>query len=141
LANTLTELFLDIKSGVAGRQVVIDEPKQEDLHSRLGVLDTEFSARALPMRYRPLESFKDIYGTLPDGPERTSRFDAISRWFEGRYGQDAHWDGIIGRIPVLWRGGVYLVLVPFAGSGKVVTLRDQIEAPTCGRDHKLSEPL
>lgn len=106
---------------------MVDKLKKEDLNSRLGLLDVGFSARGLPLRYRPLESFKDIYGNIPDGAVRESLFDPISRWFEERYGQNAHWDGVIGRIPVLWRGGVHLVQVPFAVDGTAVRLIDHIE--------------
>ena len=101
--------------------------KQEDLYARLDLLDEGFSARALPLKYRPLQAFKDLYGAIPDGPERIKLFDPISRWFATRYGQNAHWDGVIGRIPVRWRGAVYLVLVPFTVEDTAVRLIDHIE--------------
>jgi hypothetical protein len=105
--------------------LVVEKLKQADLASRLSALDAGFAARALPFKYRPLQSFKDLYGNIPDGAERASLFDPIARWFEEKYSE--RWDGVIGRIPVLWRGGVYLVLVPFTVGGSVVNLAHQIE--------------
>ena len=106
---------------------VVSRLKQEDLDARLAELDEALSARGLPLKFRPLEAFKDLYGTIPDGPERMSLFDPISCWFITRYGQNAHWDGVIGKIPILLRGAVYLVLVPFTVDDAVARLVDHIE--------------
>ena len=106
---------------------MVSKLKHEDLEKRLGVLDAEFKARGLPLKYRPLQAFKDLYGTLPDGPERVGLFDPITRWFITKYGESAHWDGVIGRIPVLVRGSVYLVLVPFSVGDTVARLTDHIQ--------------
>jgi len=99
----------------------------EKLNSRLEEIDTGLEAQALPLKYRPLEGFKTIYGDMPDGPLRNSLFDSIADWYRDRYGNRAEPDGIIGRVPVLLRGEVYLVLVPLTLGDTVVRLVDQIE--------------
>jgi HEPN domain-containing protein len=97
------------------------------LNSRLEEIDAELEAQALPMKYRPLEGFKRIYGDVTDGPLRGTLFDSITEWYRDRYGKRADPDGIIGRVPVLLRGEVYLVLVPMTEGDTVVRLIDQIE--------------
>jgi HEPN domain-containing protein len=99
----------------------------QELNSRLEKIDTELVAQALPLKYRPLESFKRIYGDLPDGPLRTDLFDKIADWYKALYGKRAEPDGILGRFPVLLRGEVQLVLVPLTAGDAVVRLIDQIE--------------
>src|ERR1700683_5388616 len=99
----------------------------EQLSFRLEKVDAVLEARALPMKYRPLECFKRIYGDLPDGPLRGSLFGDIAGWYKDRYGSRAEPDGVIGRIPVLLRGEVCLVLVPLTEGDTVVRLIDQIE--------------
>jgi HEPN domain-containing protein len=99
----------------------------EELSSRLEQIDAELEAQALPLKYRPLENFKRIYGDLPDGPLRGSLFDGIGKWYSDRYGDRAKPDGVIGRIPVLLRGEVYLVLVPLTVGDTIVRLADQID--------------
>jgi HEPN domain-containing protein len=99
----------------------------EELNSRLEEIDAELEAQALPLKYRPLEGLKKIYGDLPDGPLRGSFFDSIAGWYRDRYGKRAEPDGIIGRVPVLLRGEVYLVLVPLTEGDTVVQLVDQID--------------
>jgi hypothetical protein len=105
---------------------VVSKLKDEDLEARLRLLDDGFVAMGLPLKYRPLQAFKDLYGTPPDGPERVDLFDPITLWFIKKYGESAHWDGVIGRIPVLLRGSVYLVLVPFSVGDTVARLIDHI---------------
>jgi HEPN domain-containing protein len=99
----------------------------EELNSRLEEIDAVLEAQALPLKYRPLEGFKRTYGDLLDGPLRGSLFDSIADWYRDRYGKRAEPDGIIGRIPVLLRGEVYLVLVPLTEGDAVVRLIDQID--------------
>jgi hypothetical protein len=99
----------------------------EELDLRLCRLETEFVAQALPLRYRPLQSFKTIYGDVPDGPLRNALFEAIGSWFRGRHGERAVWDGVIGRIPIFLRGDVYLVQVPSTIGDATVRLTDRIE--------------
>jgi hypothetical protein len=99
----------------------------EELNSRLEEIDAVLEAQALPLKYRPLEGFKRIYGDLPDGPLRGSLFDSIADWYRDRYGKRADPDGVIGRVPVLLRGEVYLVLVPLTEGDTVVRLIDQID--------------
>jgi HEPN domain-containing protein len=99
----------------------------EELNSRLEVIDAELQAQALPLKYRPLESFKSIHGDVPDGPLRGSLFDSIAAWYQDRYGKRAAPDGTIGRIPLLLRGEVYLLLVPLTEGDTVVRLIDQID--------------
>jgi len=99
----------------------------EELNSRLEEIDTVLEAQALPLKYRPLEGFKTIYRDLPDGPLRNALFDSIADWYRNRYGNRAEPDGIIGRVPALLRGEVYLVLVPLTQGDTVVRLVDQID--------------
>ncbi len=101
--------------------------KDEELQSRLSALNKRFAAQSLPHKYRPMQGFKDIYGNVPDGPARTNLFDPIADWFLIQHGQRAHWDAVVGRIPVLWRGSVYLVLVPFVVGDTAVNLAQQVE--------------
>jgi hypothetical protein len=99
----------------------------EELNSRLEEIDAVLEAQALPLKYRPLEGFKRIYGDLPDGPLRGSLFGSIADWYRDRHGKRAEPDGIIGRVPVLLRGEVYLVLVPLTEGDTVVRLIEQID--------------
>jgi len=48
-------------------------------------------------------------------------------WFINRYGNDAIWDQVLGRVPVIVRGLLYLVAVPFKTQDTVVILTDTIE--------------
>jgi hypothetical protein len=90
----------------------------EDLNLRLGEIDAELEAQGLPMKYRPLECVKTVYGDLPDGPLRNTAFDGIVQWYICRYGKRAEPDGVMGRVPVLLRGEVCLVLVPLTEGGR-----------------------
>ena len=101
--------------------------KEDELKRRLSALDEGFAAQALPHKCRAMQAFKDIYGNVPDGPVRTNLFDPIAHWFIKRYGQRAYWDAVIGRIPVLWRGSVYVVLIPFVVGDTAVNLGQQVE--------------
>jgi len=92
----------------------------QELDLRLTKMDAEFVAQGLSLRFRPLQSFKSVYGAVPDGPVRSVLFDQIARWFYDRYGNRMNWDGVIGRIPVMLRNDLYLVRV-MVTAGDAVT--------------------
>jgi len=100
---------------------------QNELASRLGLLDDDMKSQGIPLRFRPLECFKRQYGPIPDGDLRTSLFDSIASWFVDRYGKRATWDQVLGRIPVFIRGELYFVQVPFVSEQTIVTLTDRID--------------
>src|ERR1700730_10298884 len=100
---------------------------KEELSLRLCELDAELSNQGLPLRFRPLQCFKALYGNVPDGSERRGLFDPISSWFIQRHGDRVIWDGIIGRVPVLMRGGVYLGEIPGVSGDACVKLTDHIK--------------
>jgi HEPN domain-containing protein len=64
---------------------------------------------------------------MPDGELRCRLFDGVTIWFINRYGDRAIWDGILGRIPVILRGDVYLVQVPYVTGDTLVKLTDRFE--------------
>jgi len=100
---------------------------KDELAARLKPLDEEMKAQGTPLRFRPLECFKRLYGPLPDGDLRKGLFDSVTLWFLDRYGARAEWDQVLGRIPVLARGELYLVDVPFVSEDTLVKLTDRIE--------------
>jgi HEPN domain-containing protein len=90
-------------------------------------IDEAFEREGEPLRFRPVEALKTIYGDVADGPVRNQIFGEIVRWFWTRYGKQIEWDGIIGRIPVLLRGKLYLVQVPFVETETLQKLTDRFE--------------
>ncbi len=99
----------------------------QEVDLRLTKMDSEFTAQGLPLRFRPLQSFKCLYGAVPDGPLRQTLFDQISLWFLGHYGDRMNWDGIIGRVPVMLRNDVYLVRVPLVVGDTMVEFTSRFE--------------
>lgn len=99
----------------------------ENLASRLAQLDDEMTKEGIPPRFRPLESFKRLYGDTADDGLRTKLFDPITFWFINRYGKDVIWDQVLGRVPVVVRGLLYLVAVPFKTQDAMIKLTDTIE--------------
>jgi HEPN domain-containing protein len=95
--------------------------------AKLQKLDDELASTGVPLRYRPLECFKKLYGAV--GNERREElFDPLVQWYLAKYGDEAQWDGIIGRCPILIRGKVNLGLARFSAAAEtVVNWRDQIE--------------
>jgi HEPN domain-containing protein len=85
----------------------------EELLKRLERMDKQFDAEAMPKKYRAAECFKECYGHVLDGPHRRALFEPIHSWFGSKYEQEAVWDGIIGRLPVLIRGQLFLVAIAF----------------------------
>lgn len=100
---------------------------KEELGARLTRLDERMQKEGVPLRFRPLECFKDLYGPLPDGELRKRLFDGVTVWFLARYGKSAVWDGVLARVPVLVRGQVYLAAIPFVTEDTIVQTTDQIE--------------
>jgi len=91
-------------------------------------LDRELLAAGVPLRYRPLDCFKRLYGSVPDGPQRNELFDPLIELFLKKYGDAVRWDGIIARFPILIRGVIYLGLARFVGEGEVLAnFQDGIE--------------
>jgi hypothetical protein len=97
------------------------------LPSRLEDIDKQFVEHAMPVRLRPLEAFKLLHGSVQDGELRNSLFGPIIAWFTQRYGDRAQWDGIVARVPILLRGNLYLLAIPFITSGTALQLTDYIE--------------
>jgi len=97
------------------------------LNTRLEDIDKQFVEHAVPVRLRPLEAFKLIHGSVPDGELRNSLFAPIAAWFIERYGKRAEWDGVVARIPMMIRGDLYLLAVPFIASDATLRLTDFIE--------------
>jgi HEPN domain-containing protein len=103
------------------------ETKDASLRSRLAEIDKQFIEQSMPVRRRPLEAFKLLHGSVPDGERRNSLFAPIAAWFIERYGKRAEWDGVVARIPLLLRGNLYLLAVPFVGGDAILRLTDFIE--------------
>jgi len=97
------------------------------LSSCLENIDKQFVEHAMPVRLRPLEAFKLLHGSVPDGKLRNSLFVLIAAWFIQRYSKRAEWDGVVTRIPMLIRGNLYLLAVPFITSDKTLRLTDFVE--------------
>jgi HEPN domain-containing protein len=83
-------------------------------------LDNELIVAGVPLRYRPLDCFKKLYGAVPDGPRRDEWFDPLIGWYLRKYGDAVRWDGIVARFPILIRGVVYLGQARFVGAGEVL---------------------
>lgn len=98
-----------------------------ELHLRLIKLDAELSELGLPLRFRVMRCFNSLYGSVPDGELREKLFEPITSWYLNKYGEKAQWDGVIGRIPVLLRGAVYLVCVPFVLEDTIINFTDRFE--------------
>jgi hypothetical protein len=103
------------------------ETKDASLLSRLAEIDKQFIEQSVPVRLRPLEAFKLLHGSVPDGERRDSQFAPIAAWFIQKYGKRAEWGGVVARIPLLLRGNLYLLAVPFVGGNATLRLTDFIE--------------
>jgi HEPN domain-containing protein len=103
------------------------ELTDEELAIRLVGVDADLDRLGFPIRHRPLQAFKIVYHTIADDAARTRLFEPISRWYLDKYGDRVRWDGVIARIPVLLRGNLYLVRVPFTTVDTAVRLTDRIE--------------
>jgi HEPN domain-containing protein len=88
--------------------------------NQLAELDKELLSAGVPLKFRPLDCFKRLHGSVPDGPRRAQLFDPIVEWYLKKYGDAARWDGIIGRFPIFIRGAVYLGRARFVGEEEVV---------------------
>jgi HEPN domain-containing protein len=105
----------------------VNGSKQNDIVVRLEELDSQMKSAGIPLRFRPLECFKKLFGPLPEGTERNARFDQITLWFVGRYGERMSWDQVVGRVPVLVRDELYLLQIPYVNQQTCVKLTDRIE--------------
>jgi hypothetical protein len=101
--------------------------KKEELGLRLTHIDAQLLERGTPLKHRPLEAFKAIYGTISDGELHNSFFEPVVAWFIEKYGESAKWDGVIGRGPIIIRGHVYLIAFPFTSGDACLRLTDHIE--------------
>ncbi len=88
--------------------------------TQIEAVEAELKAAGVPLRYRPLDTFKRFYGSLADGPERVKLFDPINAWYLGKYGNAVAWDGVVARFPILVKGVVYLAQSRFIERGEVV---------------------
>jgi len=91
-----------------------------NLDAQLADLDKELVSAGIPLKYRPLDCFKRLYGSVPDGPRRAQLFDSVNEWYLKNYGDAARWDGIIARFPIFIRGVVYLGQARFAGEEEIL---------------------
>jgi HEPN domain-containing protein len=98
-----------------------------DLLVKLEHLDRQFDAEGMALKYRAAECLKECYGSVPDGPHRKALFEPIQQWLTERYGDQALWDGILGRIPLTVRGRVYLAAIEFTETDIVRDFRIGIE--------------
>jgi HEPN domain-containing protein len=106
---------------------------------RLADLDHRYEQRGVPLRLRPSECFKELYGSVGDSEGRHELFDPITVWFVEQYGDEIRWDKILARIPVLLRGRVYSVTVPFVTEDTVMRLTDRFEGLPANIAKDLSE--
>jgi HEPN domain-containing protein len=95
--------------------------------AQLEHVDRELAAAGVPLRYRTLDCFKKIYGSVPDGPRRKELFDPIIEWYLRKYGDGVRWDGVIARFPILIRGVVYLGQARFVSEERLASFEDGIE--------------
>lgn len=99
-----------------------------NLDAQLADLDKELTSAGLPLKYRPLDCFKRLYGSVPDGPLRAQLFDPVIEWYLKQYGDAVRWDGVIARFPILIRGAVYLGQARFVGKEEILApFEDGIE--------------
>jgi HEPN domain-containing protein len=91
-----------------------------NLDVQLADLDKELVSAGIPLKYRPLDCFKSLYGSIPDGPGRAQLFDPVIEWYLKKYGDPVRWDGIIARFPILVRDVVYLGQARFVGEEEVM---------------------
>jgi hypothetical protein len=101
--------------------------KAERLNAKLTVLEKLFEARGLPMRERPLEAFKAVHGSVRDQERRSALFQPIYDWYHALHGDKVSWDGIMGRVPVLIKGELYLAAVDFVMEDVKKDYRESIE--------------
>jgi hypothetical protein len=99
----------------------------ERLHKRLAVLDLEFRAASVPITERALEAFKAVHGSVREQTQRAQLFDPINAWYSERYGEKALWKAVLGRVPVLVRGELYLAAIKFVEQDVVADYRECIE--------------
>lgn len=98
------------------------------LDAQLADLDKEFVAAGTPLKYRPLDCFKRLYGSVPDGPQRTQLFDPVIEWYLKKYGDAVRWDGVIARFPISIGDIIYLGQARFVGEQEVLApFEDGIE--------------
>jgi len=108
-------------------RIVTNQAQPADLSSRLHDIDKQFAKHSVPIRLRPLEAFKVLHGSVPDGERRDSLFAPIAAWFIELYGDRVRWDGLVARVPILVRGNLYLLAVPFTSTDTELKLTDFIE--------------
>jgi hypothetical protein len=106
---------------------MISNLSTEELNNRIEELDREFAQEGLPLKYRPGECLKLIFGHVPDGTLRQKLFESIYVWYSAKYGAQAQWDGVLGRIPVLIQGQLFLSAIYFRIEDTIRDYRDSIE--------------
>jgi HEPN domain-containing protein len=88
--------------------------------AQLENIDNELTSAGVPLRYRPLDCFKKLYGSVPDGPQREKLFDPITEWYLKKYGEAVRWDGVIARFPILIKGVVFLGQARFVAEQEIL---------------------
>ncbi len=91
-----------------------------NLDAQVTELDKELVSAGTPLKYRPLDCFKRLYGSVPDGPRRAQLFDPVIEWYLKKYGDVVRWDGVIARFPIFIREAVYLGQARFVGEEEVL---------------------
>lgn len=111
-----------------------------NLDAQLADLDKELASAGIPLKYRPLDCFKRLHRSVPDGPQRAQLFDPVIEWYLKQYGDAVRWDGVIARFPILIRGAVYLGQARFVGEEEVLApFEEGIEGLPKDRAQSLTE--
>lgn len=105
----------------------INNLNKREIIARLTVLDKELKDRGIPLHLRPLECFKKLFDPVSDVDIRSRIFDFLTSWLIENYGDRALWDEVVRRVPILVRGDVYLLQVPFVAQDTAVRVTDCIE--------------
>lgn len=100
---------------------------EQQLNQRLTEIDADLSGRGFSRKYRALEAFKALYGTVSDEAVRTPLLESVFLWFVAKHGDAAKWDAVIGRGPIIIRDNLYLIAFPFTSGDAALSLWDQIE--------------
>jgi HEPN domain-containing protein len=90
-------------------------------------MDEELKGWGVPLRNRPLEVFKKLHGSVRDDDQRSVLFSPIIDWYIATYGEEARWNGVLGRFPVIIRGGLYVGRVVVSSDHRPCATLDQIE--------------
>lgn len=80
----------------------------------------------LPRKYRALAALKVLYGDVADDALHNSLLAPIVFWFIEKYGDNAKWDGVIGRGPHSYSRECVSHCLPFTSGDACLKLTDHI---------------